>query len=81
MADLPDVRPGQIWADNDGRSQGRKVKVLEVHQGEREPYAIVQVIAVAHGSLPLDPKKPRKTRVVLRRFRPNSTGYRLETDV
>lgn len=33
------VAPGQIWADKDKRSAGRKVKVLEV-DGIR--YAIVQ---------------------------------------
>lgn len=79
--ELPDVKVGQVWADNDARSAGRKVKVLELIDLGGEPAARVEVIAVAKGSLPLDSRKPRVTSIKLRRFRPNSTGYRLETDV
>lgn len=76
MKELPDVRPGQVWADNDKRSVGRKVKVLEVEDRGGGPYAVVEVISPARGSLVLDPK-PRVTRIAVRRFVPNSTGYRL----
>jgi len=78
--ELPDVRPGQVWADNDKRSRGRTVKVLEVVDRGGDPHAIVQVLTVARGALPLDPRKPRITRIAVRRFVPNSTGYRLEKD-
>ena len=77
---LPDVRPGQIWADDDYRMRGRKVKVLEMTTVGGEPAARVQVIANAKGAvLPVD-GKPRITTIRVRRFRPGSTGYRLEQD-
>lgn len=79
MRELPDVRPGQVWADNDKRSVGRRVKVLEVLDRGGDPHAIVEVISPARGSL-MDPKKPRRTRIAVRRFVPNSTGYRLLKD-
>lgn len=51
---LPDVRPGQIWADNDPRQAGRTLRVVEITEsrGPRgryrrepagEPIAIVEV--------------------------------------
>ena len=58
-----DVKPGQIWADNDKRSHGRTIKVLEVD----ETHALVQS-PTGLG---------RKTKIRLSRFRPDSTGYRL----
>jgi len=79
-AELPDVRPDQIWADNDWRSEGRQVKVLEIVERDGQPYARVEVIAAARGSIPVNPKKPRITLIAVRRFRPNSTGYRLVQD-
>jgi hypothetical protein len=70
------VKVGQIWADNDKRSRGRKVKVLEVHTEMadgtpfKNPYAIVQP-PFGNG---------RKTTIRLDRFRPNATGYTLVSD-
>jgi hypothetical protein len=57
------VRPGQVWVDQDKRSDGRQITVLSVG----DTHAVVKNVA--------------KTRVLLTRFRPNSTGYRLLKDV
>ncbi|GAA3217920.1 hypothetical protein ACFP63_08835 [Oerskovia jenensis] len=59
------VRPGQIWADNDKRSAGRRVTVLSVGQ----THALVETSLL------------RRTSIRLDRFRPTSTGYRLVKDV
>lgn len=64
------VRVGQVWADNDWRSEGRTVMVMEI-VGDR---AICSVAWPNHKHL-------RRTAIALRRFRPNSTGYRLISDV
>ena len=61
----PAVRPGQIWADNDKRSAGRRITVTSVGQ----THAMVET------------SLGRRTLVRLDRFRPTSTGYRLVTDV
>lgn len=58
------VKVGQVWADNDKRSRGRRVTVLEV--GDEKALVTTGVT---------------KTWIRLTRFRPNSTGYRLVSDV
>lgn len=58
----PPVRIGQIWADNDKRSAGRRVEVVAVD----EKHATVKA---AGGK--------RLTRIRLDRFKPTSTGYTL----
>jgi hypothetical protein len=76
--ELPAVREGQVWADNDRRSAGRHVLVLEVvgEFGARPFSARVTQCAPdgTHGG-------GRESWIALRRFRPNSTGYRLVRDV
>ncbi|HEU4751613.1 MAG TPA: DUF6354 family protein [Armatimonadota bacterium] len=67
----PDVRPGQIWADNDKRSAGRKVRVVEVG----ETHATVEQVITGQTA-----RKPRRSLIRLDRFRPTSTGYRLISD-
>ncbi len=79
MAETPDVRPHQVWADNDPRAKGRTVEVLAVANG----LALCKVITDVDPNL-YQPKKSRvgrTTRISVRRFRPNSTGYRLVQDV
>jgi hypothetical protein len=73
----PNVRPGQVWADNDRREKGRTLKVLEVVEREGGDHAIVEVLT-GKGGRKLD--KPRQTRIAVRRFVPNSTGYTLVQD-
>lgn len=73
----PDVRPGQVWADCDWRCQGRYVKVVAV-EGDK---AVVHACD-AGGRVGLHGKdrKPRATRLSIRRMRPTSTGFRLHLD-
>ncbi|MFI6889167.1 DUF6354 family protein [Streptosporangium canum] len=71
---MTEVRPDQVWADNDSRARGRKVRVVEVD----ETHATVEQVdgrAVDRG------KSGRRTRIRLDRFRPTSTGYVLIEDV
>ncbi|MEE4546487.1 DUF6354 family protein [Streptomyces sp. V4-01] len=70
MTSTTAVEPDQIWADNDPRSSGRKVRIVSVDA----THAVAEVVAhraVSTGSV------GRQTRISLGRFRPTSTGYRL----
>jgi hypothetical protein len=69
----PDVKVGQVWEDNDKRSKGRFIRVMRV--GLR--VALCGVWYDQCGRI-----TPRRNVVIqLRRFRSNSTGYRLVQDV
>lgn len=67
---MTDVKVGQVWADNDWRSQGRTVRIVAI--GVQR--ATVEVLTVVGGA---PARNPRQTRVRLARFKPTSTGYRL----
>lgn len=69
------VRVGQVWADNDPRCHGRRVRVVEV----TDTHAIVEVHHTSHGAY-RHAKPGRATRIRLDRFRPTSTGYVLVQD-
>ena len=87
-----DVQPGQVWADNDGRAEGRTLLVEEVDS----TCAVCRTLtnadatqrtldAIAAGTW-RDSYRPRDrrgtvTRVRLDRFRPTSTGYRLVSQI
>lgn len=81
----PDVRPGQIWADNDKRSSGRTIRVDEIigsPQGDR--VAVCTILTNRDAADPNDwgtDMRGRKVRIKVRRFRPTSTGYRLIENV
>jgi hypothetical protein len=70
---LPDVRPQQVWADNDARSAGRTLRVDAI-DGQQ---AVCTVLTTAAGAIGTP---GRSVRIAVRRFRPTSTGYRLLTD-
>lgn len=71
-----DVRIGQIWADNDKRSEGRHLLVVgQTLKGTRF-YAICQT-CLADGQV----ISQRVTSIKMNRFKPTSTGYRLVKDV
>lgn len=73
MTTSPTVRVHQVWADNDRRAAGRKVRVVEVDDTHA---TVEQADSRAH-----DRGHPgRRTRIRLDRFRPTSTGYRLLVD-
>lgn len=89
----PDVRVGQVWADNDSRSRGRTIKVLEIVAPEGgEPVAICETLtndkstewrmertSSARMRALLD-RRGKTSRIKVRRFRPTSTGYRLVSE-
>ncbi|WP_438491793.1 hypothetical protein [Streptomyces asiaticus] len=65
----PEVQVGQVWADNDKRSEGRTVRVNEVD--DRYAYCTVLTPATPGG------RTGQRTRIALARMRPTPTGYRL----
>lgn len=71
-----EVKVGQIWADNDKRTAGRLIKVEKVGA----TYAEV-VACDADGNPSPSVLRARHSRILLARFRPTSTGYRLHSDV
>jgi hypothetical protein len=72
---VPDVRPGQTWADNDRRAAGRTVRVERVDDW----YAHVVVVTNAAGAA--QSTSGREHRILLSRMRPTSSGYRLIQDM
>jgi len=89
MAEEIEVRPGQIWQDNDKRGYDRQVRIVEIvhvhvpgrpSNGRGVPHAVVELVqgrSAEYGQA----KPGRRTRIRLDRFRPTSTGYRLVRDV
>jgi len=68
------VRPGQIWADNDKRSAGRRLRVVEI-DGTHAVVVQVDARGVVDSRM-----RVRRSRIRLDRFRPTSTGYRLVSE-
>ena len=75
MATAPEVRPGQVWADNDWRSDGRTIRVDRIEKGEdgNGDAAVVTTLTPARGV----GRVGHQTRIAVRRFRATNTGYRL----
>ncbi len=73
----PDVRVGDVWADNDRRQDGRTLKVVHVEDGK----ARLQVVTNRNAWRPGDPwnqdRVGKYVTVSVARMRPTSTGYRL----
>lgn len=71
----PDVKPGQLWYDNDPRAAGRVLRVDTIRESSRGAVADCTIVA--------DPKDCARSRIgctttiAVRRFRPTSTGYRI----
>jgi hypothetical protein len=85
---IPDVKVGQVYADNDRRSAGRTLRVDAIEDGK----ALCTVLtneAVTQAYIDDPASKPnwmpraykdqrgKQTRIALSRFVPTSTGYRL----
>lgn len=70
-----EVRPGQVWADNDQRAVGRTVRIERI-DGD---HAIVTVLTAYRHATPGERARSvgKERRIRITRFRPNSTGYRL----
>lgn len=82
--EAPTVRVGQVWQDNDKRSYGRKLRVVEIDKTHATVELVTQRGRAWSGLAPGEPPRVqsgRRTRIRLDRFRPTSTGYRLIQDV
>jgi hypothetical protein len=71
-----EIKVGQVWMDNDYRSNGRVLEVVHVtYDGKLIHCRVLTEI----GGRPA--KKEREARIKRERFRPTSNGYRLLKDV
>jgi hypothetical protein len=72
MSEGVQVSVGQIWADADPRSAGRKIRITEVGDG----WARGEIISVERNvSQKVVGRTTRK--ISFKRFRPHNRGYRL----
>ncbi len=72
------VRIGQIWEDCDKRAGGRRLRIIEIStRSPGEDRVTAEVIQERRNGEVIAPQKRRRTQIATRRFRPNSTGYRL----
>jgi desulfoferrodoxin (superoxide reductase-like protein) len=62
---MNEVRVGQIWRDNDKRNYTRWVEVVSI---EGEKATVINL------------ETRKQTRISLKRFKPNATGYVLVKD-
>jgi hypothetical protein len=82
MSETITVKPGQIWADNDKRQQGRTLLVERV-DGDRALCRIltnrdvVQRDIERHYAAGMQDRHGKTVSVAVARMRPTSTGYRL----
>lgn len=86
-----EVRPGQVWADNDPRVAGRTLRVERLEWSSRMNCTIAVCTIVTNddytqGLLDRPQESPwrrrhdrrgKTTEIAVRRMRPTSTGYRL----
>ncbi|WP_454199535.1 hypothetical protein [Nocardia sp. Marseille-Q1738] len=77
-----EIRVGQVWADNDPRSKGRRtVRVVGLeepgHALSNARRAVCEVVTDWQGK---PPASPRKVRIQVDRMHPTSTGYRLGSE-
>lgn len=86
--DTPAVKVGQIWADNDPRSEGRTLRVDQFENGWRYDRRSRQTVPVRVACCTVltpaneYPDAPTGHCVKIRvdRMQPTSTGYRLVSD-
>ncbi|MGX1129938.1 hypothetical protein RKD49_002128 [Streptomyces glaucescens] len=67
---IPTPAVGQIWQDNDPRSDGRRLRIVEIDG----THAVCE--EAPRPGRNGQAKPGRRTRIRLDRFRPTSTGYR-----
>ncbi|MFJ9740863.1 hypothetical protein [Streptomyces sp. NPDC101166] len=68
----PAPAAGQLWQDNDPRSEGRLLLIESIG----ETHATVRQVALTPAGEPVPLPGVRQSRIRLDRFRPTSTGYR-----
>jgi hypothetical protein len=72
MSEGVQVTVGQIWADDDPRSSGRRIRITEVEEGR------ARGVVLAVGRNVSEHQEGRRTRwIALKRFQPGNRGYRL----
>lgn len=79
MSEIIEVRPGQVWADNDPRSAGRTLRVDAIDGNK----AVCTILTNTDSTLVYWQQRDmrgRQTRISLARFKPTRTGYRLVKD-
>jgi hypothetical protein len=82
----PQVRPGQVWADNDKRAAGRTLRVDRIENGKAVCTVLTnsdyyqREVEAGRSAWVVD-KVGKTTRISLQRFKPTNTGYRLVEDV
>jgi hypothetical protein len=67
---MTEVKVGQIWIDNDKRGYGRRIRIVEIGTfpwDSSKRAALCEHVITGH-----------QTWIRLNRFKPTSTGYRLE---
>ncbi len=90
MAEIPDVQPGQVWADNDKRAAGRTVRVDRIEDGTAfctilTNRDVTQEDLDRYAQKGQEPRgvrdmRGKPTKIALARFKPTATGYRLAQD-
>lgn len=65
-ADEVGVFIDQVWADNDPRSEGRRLKIVAFDGGDPTTHVLAER---------MDKRSQRQFCIAIRRLRPNSTGY------
>ncbi|WP_280448420.1 hypothetical protein [Nocardia brasiliensis] len=70
------IEVGQVWADNDRRSEGRTMRVVAIEMGYIRR-AVCELLTDVGG---LEPSRPRTVRIKVDRMHPTSTGYLLVSD-
>lgn len=86
--DKTEVRPGQVWADNDPRAKGRTIKVLSLVEERGQgglcplqgPARYARCIVLTDADEASLRTAGRIAWIKLSRFRPTSNGYRLVSD-
>jgi hypothetical protein len=78
------VKVGQVWADNDWRNEGRTLRVESVDETHATCTVLTNSTAAQERldrgqSWDID-TRGKSRRILLRRFRPTSTGYRLVSE-
>jgi hypothetical protein len=78
---MTDVKPGQVWADQDPRSAGRTLRVDRI-EGTKAVCTVLTNIGntqwrIEHGNRAARDMRGKTTRIALARFKPASNGYRL----
>jgi hypothetical protein len=78
----PEVKPGQIWADNDKRATGRTIRVDSIEGGKAvctiltNPDYYDREVKAGRSAWVVD-KRGKTTKISISRFRPTNSGYRL----